>query len=529
NVNLNLDNSESYITGVAYNQFPVSGIIDSKNDEYHGAINLTLSNGATWNNILNGAVTAPNAGYGNAGIAFAGSHISNFTGGTASSAGNIFQKDSNPLTIDKYSGVTNIFYAHANDGTVVSDYSAYGDTIINHAAANSQVNLITNAPSSITVDSLNGVLNALAGKLTYTDYSTAPDNLVGIAKIAGGLTTDSVELAYGNILFSADTGKGTGVDRVNLAATPEEQVTSSFFTTMTGNTDKDLEYLIGGVMKGEGSYKFTENSSITVVDTLGNGAKGIAPEAPSTIDAAGKTLTIDVKANHPGMGEANAIYQSGDKTLTIDADKLVINTYSNASKANGVGTDNYYNATKQAMTLNSDVEININSSSGAGIKTRGNAETIINGDLTIKTNGNPYDYYANQGIYASTDYGYSYGKGASYGGVVTVNGATNISAKGAGVFANGAGSTVNLKGDVNITAVEDNKPALIAESATINVNQDGGKNVNITGNVVASIGAVNDNETEKNTVINLNLDNQTSVLTGVAYNAFASEGVGTNN
>ncbi|MGM9528449.1 MAG: autotransporter domain-containing protein [Phascolarctobacterium sp.] len=522
-INVKLDTADSSLTGAAYNQFG-SGI-PSGTGTFTGAINMALANGATWNNEVIG--TLPGAHYG--GIDFAGSHISTFTGGSTSNAGNIFQKDSNPLTIDNYSGVTNIFYAHANDGTATSDYSAYGDTIINHAAANSQVNLITNAPSSITADSINGVLNALAGKLTYSDYADGKKDLTGVAKIAGGLTTDSVELAYGNIVFSNADGKGTGVDKVNLAATPDKQVTSSFFTTMTGNTDKDLEYLIGGVMKGEGSYKFTEDSSITVVDTMGNGAKGITAEVPTTIDATGKTLTIDVKANHPGMGEANAIYQSGNNSIVIDADQLVLTTYSTASKANGIGTDNYFSTTQKSMTVNSDVDITINSNVGAGIKTRGNAETIINGDLTVKTNGKPYDYYSGQGIYASTDYGSSYGHEASYGGQVLVNGATSISGNGAGVFANGAGSIITLNGDVNITAVADRNPALIAESATINVNKAGGKTVNISGNIVASIGAESPYEAEKNTIINLNLDNEASSLTGVAYNAFAVEGVGTNN
>lgn len=520
-VNLGLSNSNSYLTGVVYDAFKA----ENKADGFTGTANIYLTNGAVWNNELV-AELPKDAFYGD----YTGSKVVKLVGGSSvENAGNIFQKDSKSLTIDNYSGVTNIYYAHANDGTAASDYRAYGDTIINHAAANSKVNLITNAPSSITADSINGVLNALAGKLTYSDYATGKRDLTGVAKIAGGLTTDSVELAYGNIVFRGADGKGTKVDKVNFAATPDKQVTSSFFTTMTGNTDKDLEYLIGGVMKGGGSYKFTEDSSITVVDTLGNGAKGIAPEAPTTIDAAGKTLTIDVKANHPGMGEANAIYQSGNNSINITADKLVISTYSNAKYANGIGVDNFYSSNKQNMTANGDIEISIKSSSGAGIKARGNVESVINGDLTIKTNGKPYNYYSGQGIYASTDYGKTYGDGTSYGASVTVYGATNISGNGAGIVVNGASSVVNLNGDVNIIAVADRNPALIAESATINVNQAGRKLVNITGNIVANTGAVNDNEAEKNTVINLNLDTNASTLTGVAYNSFGLEGAGTNN
>ena len=535
-VNLNMDTKESTLTGVAFNAFPLEGV--GTNHEAKGYINLGLSNGATWNNEQKGGLQLysdyeiSNGWYPeNTIVAFAGSHISTFKGGTsAETAGNIFQKDSKDLTIDNYSGVTNIYYAHTNDGTLASDYDAYGDTIINHAAANSLVNLITNAPSSITVDSITNVLNALAGKLTYGDAVDSKTDLTGIAKMAGGLTTDSVEIAYGNILFSETDGKGIGVEKINLADAPEKQVASSFNTTMTGKVDTDLEYRLGGVMKGEGSYKFEEDSNITVVDSSGNGAKGIAAAAPMVIDAAGKTLTIDVKANHPGMGEANAIYQSGNNSITITADKLLINTFSNADKANGIGADNTFNPTKQTMTVNGDVDININSSSGAGIKTRGNAETIINGDLTVKTNGKPYNYYSGQGIYASTDYGVGTGKyERDFGGVVVVNGATNISGNGAGVVANGGGSVISLNGDVNITAVANRNPALIAESATINVNQNGGKKVNISGNIVANTHGEADTEAEKNTVVNLNMDTKESTLTGVAFNAFPLEGVGTNH
>ena len=517
----------SGITNITLNNAASSwtGVVDNTGKAQTGQVNLTLAKGAQWEHrslsMTNGmhVATMPSPSNDNYGTYDGVTYLNRLTGGAnAAQTGYIHTSSSAPINIANYSGYTTVYYAHNNAGTASSDYTA-GDVIIGSAVANSGIALVTasNGVNTSDVNQVNKVLNALAGKLTYTGYSAAPDNLAGTVKIAGGLTSDAAVLKEGNIVFN-DSGKGTYMARK-----------TSFTTVLTGDKAVDKEYADSGIIQANGTYKFEDDSKITIVDESGEGAKGIASVAPLTINADGTTLTIDVKANHPGMGEANAIYQSGDKTVTIDADKLVINTYSNASKANGVGTDNYYNATKQAMTLNSDVEININSSSGAGIKTRGNAETIINGDLTIKTNGNPYDYYANQGIYASSDYGYSYGKGASYGGVVTVNGATNISAKGAGVLANGAGSTINLNGDVNITAVEDNKPALIAESATINVNQAGGKNVNIIGNVVASIGAVNDNETEKNTVINLKLDNQSSALTGVAYNAFATEGVGTNH
>ena len=507
-INVKLDTVDSSLTGAAYNQF--GGGIASETGTFTGAINMALANGAIWNNEVIG--TVPGAWYG--GEAYTGSHISNFTGGTATSAGNIFQKDSKPLTIDNYSGVTNIFYAHANDGTSASDYSAYGDTIIKHADTDSQVNLITNAPSSITADSINDVLNALAGKLTYSEYAAGKRDLKGIAKIAGGLTTDSVELAYGNIVFSDADGKGTGVDKVNLADTPEKQVNSSFFTTMTGNTDKDLEYRIGGVMKGEGKYQFTEDSSITITDSTGYNVAAISSAVPTTIDAAGRMLIFSVTETASagyGIGDANGIYQEGAKNITLTAEKLNITAESSGASSNGIYVLGSDGSNKAITTINSDVDVNVKA---MGLKATGNSELTINGDVKANSNGNPYSYYSGAGIYAGSIYA------LQKGGVITVNGKTEITSNGAGVFVNGGGSTVNLNGDVNITATKNTMGTLVAQSGIINVNQAGGNLVKLQGNLVIADGSVNDAEPQKETIINVKLDTVDSSLTGAAYNQF---------
>lgn len=512
-VNLGLSNSNSYLTGVVYDAFKD----ENKADGFTGTANIYLSNGAVWNNELVAELPKDAWGFGFYGD-FTGSKVANLAGGTASTAGNIFQKDSNPLTIDNYSGVTNIYYAHANDGTAADDYSAYGDTIINHAAANSQVNLVTNAPSSLTVDNINKVLNTLAGKLTYANYANAQGaerNLTGVAKIAGGLTTDSVELAYGNILFSDADGKGTGVAKVNVANAPANQVTSSFYTTMTGNTDKDLEYLIGGVMKGEGKYQFTEDSSITITDASGNNVATINSVVPTTIDAAGKTLTLTVQETSPMSGDANGIYQEGAKNVDMTADKLVISVEARNGASNGIyvlGSDGTNTA---KAVINSEVDVTAKS---MGLKATGNAELIINGDVKANSNGNPYSYYSAAGIYAGSVYS------LQKGGVITVNGNTEIISNGAGVFANGGGSTVNLNGGANITATKNYMGALVAQSGIINVNQKGGNLVKLQGNVVVADGSINSVEPQKDTIINVKLDTADSFLTGAAYNQFG-EGV----
>ena len=169
-----------------------------------GTIRMGLMNGATW----------INSAYGMVRDGFKGSRISDFHGGSdAAHAGNIFQKDANSLTIDNYSGYTNIYYAHEGNGEAVENYTA-GDTIIKKAADGSQISLITDN-TDVAMDnehSVAKVLNALAGKLTYSPYAKGKKNLTSYVKIAAGLTASSNTLRTGKIDFSNTDGKGSLVE-----------------------------------------------------------------------------------------------------------------------------------------------------------------------------------------------------------------------------------------------------------------------------------------------------------------------------
>ena len=196
-VNLALQGKDSSWTGRSLYEAVSSG--DDKTS--YGSFNLWLTDGATWTNEKTGK-TIPEG--------FAGSHVTNFVGGADENhAGNIFQNDSKNLTIDKYSGNTNIYYAHTGNGEAADNYKA-GDTIIKSAAAGSAVSLITDnkGVAMDNKDSVANVLNALAGKLTYSNFATGEKNLTGFVKIADGLTASSKELKKGDIAFNED-GKGS--------------------------------------------------------------------------------------------------------------------------------------------------------------------------------------------------------------------------------------------------------------------------------------------------------------------------------
>ena len=518
-VNLGLTTKDSKLTGVVYNEFPEGGkTVSQKGDSktFTGEANLWLQNGATWTNEQQGTLANVYKGE-----KFNGSRVNKLAGGaTAEAAGNIYQNDSNNLTIDNYSGVTNIIYAHGGDGT---SYAA-GDTVIKHAEAGSVVNMIT---SNQGVTDIGAALNALAGKLTYLNYATANGserNLNGYVKLAGGLTSDSVTMVTGDILFSEETGKGSGTDNIKFADEPDNQTAKTFNSTLTGEKLKDLEYVLGGVVK-DGTYKFTENTAINV---SGEGAKGMNLVKGTTVDASGKTLTVNVTDASKGNA---GISQDVDVNSTIKADKLVIKLDSEKS-GNGAQAIRQYNGN---LTIDADVDIDVKGdNSTMGIYSHAGS-TTVNGDVKVVLDGKRggFNEYGAAGIYAHAGYG------GAVGGTVTVNGNVDISGVGNGLFANIGGATINVNGGkINIvdndTVKKKGYSAIYATCGAINMNTvkdekgkvigAGNNKVDITGNVVVSVGAVNYVDCCTETEVNLGLTTKDSKLTGVVYNQFPEGG-----
>ena len=516
-VNVGLTTKDSQLTGVVYNQFPEGGkTVSQKGDSktFTGATNLWLQNGATWTNEQQGVLPSVWGGE-----QFKGSRVNKLAGGaTAEAAGNIYQNDSNSLTIDNYSGVTNIIYAHGGDGT---SYAA-GDTIIKHAEAGSVVNMIT---SNQGVTDISAALNALAGKLTYLNYATANGserNLNGYVKLAGGLTSDSVTMVTGDIRFSEETGKGSGTDNIKFADEPDNQTAKTFNSTLTGERLKDLEYVMGGVVK-DGTYKFTENTAINV---SGEGAKGMNFVKDTAVDASGKTLSVNVTEASKGNA---GISQDIDVNSTIKADKLVIKLDSEKSGkgAQAIRQD------KGNLTIDANVDIDVKGdNSTMGIYSHAGS-TTVNGDVKVVLDGKRggFNEYGAAGIYAHAGYG------GAVGGTVNVNGNVDISGVGNGLFANIGGATINVNGGkINIvdTDKKNGYSAIYATCGAINMNTvkdaagkvigAGNNKVDITGNVVVSVGAVNYVDCCTETEVNVGLTTKDSKLTGVVYNQFPEGG-----
>ena len=297
----------------------------------YGVFNLWLADGATWTNEKNGKVVPSG---------FTGSRVTQFTGGSdAAHAGNIFQKDSKALTIDNYSGNTNIFYAHTGNGEAADDYAA-GDTIIKKAAEGSVVSLITDN-TGIAMDneySVANVLNALAGKLTYSAYVNDEKNLTGYVKIAGGLTASSQTLQTGSIAFSKKDGKGSYKDGTMTPGItyPEEQVKNSYTQAITGNTKEDYLYKQNGVLKDDGTYVFTADSTT------------ITPEKHLI---AGGAWLPQISAGISGSDENHNV------TMNMNGNKLTVDTttdtHTTGIAAIGKGVVNINNAGAMSVTATS--------------------------------------------------------------------------------------------------------------------------------------------------------------------------------
>ena len=431
-VNLALQGKDSSWNGRSL--YEVSSGDDSTS---YGTFNLWLTDGATWTNEKNGK-EVPSG--------FAGSHVTNFAGGSdAAHAGNIFQNDTKKITIDNYSGNTNIYYAHTGNGEAASDYAA-GDTIIKSAAAGSQISLITDN-TNVAMDneySVANVLNALAGKLTYSAYAKGEKNLTGFVKIADGLTASSKSLQTGNIAFSDKDGKGSLAEgTVTPGVTyPEEQVKDTYTQAITGITKDDYIYKQNGVLKEEGKYTFTKDPTKITVEK----GSAIDAKADITIDASKAKLELSgkdagIKADgHQVSITGSTVITGKDAISAANGGKVTLNGMTDIKAAGEDGTaisvageDSEVAITgNAAASITGDVYV-----AGGNLTVNTGATTTMTGDVVI--DGGKADITL--GDKASTLTG---NLSVSNNGQLTLN--VSNGAKATGSYAAGNGTlTMNVK------------------------------------------------------------------------------------
>ena len=437
-INLGLTTSDSTLQGVVYNAFPDEG---KKAGEltFKGEANLFLANGAAWTNEK-----YIDTGTSWGGKNFEGSHLTRLAGGvSADKAGQIFQKDTGNITVDNYSGYTDVYYAHEETAPKAM---IGGDFIIRKAASGSGISLITdnkglNTSSNASADKnlVSETLNALANKLFYKAYADGEKNLTGFVKIAEGLTSSEAVLKTGNITFKKDNGQG---QYLYETAYPNEQVTDPINKTIDGSTASEQVYKEAGVYKSDtDTYKFTKNPATV------NGDSGAA------VDAGAKDIHVD----------------SGENTLNLNGGNTGVGV-----KAEGGKT--------------ADIKGNANITGKTGVVADGaGSKVLLSGNSNITAEGD--------GIVASG------------GGIVEAAGITNVTAGAGGKAVRaGGGSSVSLqsgklKGDVEA----DGGTVSLREAKTEgNAAAAAGGSINLTDGSVSGAATADNGtiETENTNVVN---------------------------
>ena len=509
-VNIGLATEDSVFHGVVLDNYA-----DDQKD--HGGVNLYVSNGATWINEEYGTASRADGS-----LTFTGSEVTKFVGGSDEAhSGIIEQKDHNKLSIENYSGNALVFYEHSADGTQASHYVA-GDTVIKHADAGSSI-VVATGNNGINMDdklAVNQVLYTLAGKIFYEGaIGGAENNLTGKVQIASGLTASSAAQKIGDMKFDATTGQGVyeSADYNNVV---------DFSQTITGNKDKDLEYVFSGVRQEDGTYLFEKNSNINIVD---KDKSAIDVEKDVVINAEGSILNLTTK----NIG----IQQNVNKLANITADQLNIkvDTQGRGEGIHVVGTQG-----KTEMNITGNTNVNVHGVGYTlGAYATGDATINFNGNVTMKGENNGWGidngdtgmsgenaYFSISGLYAGANYV------VKKGAIINVNGNVDLAVNGTGVVANGYNAEVNINGGGTITTNKDATKqhyALVATNGKINMNMNDAKDgagtsqVNIKGNLSVNDSAADSNDYAKDSIINLGLSTKESTLDGVIIKDFAAD------
>ena len=468
------------------------------------------------------------------------SHITTVKGGSDDAhKGFIYQKENIPIHIENYSGHVTLAYDHDSSLQAIG-----GDVHIAHAAEGSAVTVVTdrtNLPDGFTAsasaenwNTVSQMMSNLASKLYYEGKD---GKLAGRVGIAEGLTASSQLLRAGDIQFK-DNGQGsyTAEDKPTGPVIPDSQTDAEFTETITGVKARDQKYVDTGVLKEDGKYIFTKDTTFTTPSAVSIGS---APQ-PVEIHAEGKTLTF----NSNGTTENYVLNLTSEKGITINAKELKIRdtNHDKRTEAFRIGGQGGTNTDAYKITINSDVDMLVDGTEySLGFYAAGNMETTVNGNVSamgdethkwgLTSINGAYGYYGVSLIYSGSSYSIQTGP------KVTINGDVNAKIDGNALFANGGKARLTINGGGNIEINKDNTHnyyAMLAESATtsMNVNLDDSyhalsardNDLVLKGNISASTGAVNANEPETLSRVNLGLATDKSEWTGIAYNKFPDAG-----
>lgn len=499
-INLGLTTSDSTLEGVVYNAFPDEG---KKAGEltFKGEANLFLANGAAWTNEK-----YIDTGTSWGGKNFEGSHLTRLAGGaSAAKAGQIFQKDTGNITVDNYSGYTDVYYAHEETApkTMIG-----GDFIIRKAASGSGISLITdnkglNTSSEASADKnlVSETLNALANKLFYKAYADGEHNLTGFVKIAEGLTSSEAVLKTGNITFKKDNGQGQYLYETSY---PNEQITDPINKTIDGSAASEQAYKEAGVYKSDtDTYQFTKNPATI------NGDSGAA------VDAGTKDIHVNSGANTLNLNGGNTgvgVKAEGGKTADIKGNANI--TGQTGVLADGAGS-------KVLLSGNSNI-----TAGGDGIVASGGSIVEAAGTTNVTAGAGGKAVRAGGGSSVSLQDGKLKGDVEADNGTVSLHGAETE-----GNATAAAGGSINLTGGSvagQVTAKDGNSQAIVKNATVKDLigSHDGTASITggiVTGTVSADDGTVKAENTKVNESVNAKNGGTVELKQGSA-GSLASEG-----
>lgn len=499
-INLGLTTSDSTLEGVVYNAFPDEG---KKAGEltFKGEANLFLANGAAWMNEKYG-----DTGTSWGGKNFEGSHLTRLAGGvSAAKAGQIFQKDTGNITVDNYSGYTDVYYAHEETApkTMIG-----GDFIIRKAASGSGISLITdnkglNTSSNASADKnlVSETLNALANKLFYKAYADGEKNLTGFVKIAEGLISSEAVLKTGNITFKKDNGQGQYLYETSY---PNEQITDPINKTIDGSAASEQAYKEAGVYKSDtDTYQFTKNPATI------NGDSGAA------VDAGTKDIHVNSGANTLNLNGGNTgvgVKAEGGKTADIKGNANI--TGQTGVLADGAGS-------KVLLSGNSNI-----TAGGDGIVASGGSIVEAAGTTNVTAGAGGKAVRAGGGSSVSLQDGKLKGDVEADNGTVSLHGAETE-----GNATAAAGGSINLTGGSvagQVTAKDGNSQAIVKNATVKDLigSHDGTASITggiVTGTVSADDGTVKAENTKVNESVNAKNGGTVELKQGSA-GSLASEG-----
>lgn len=231
----------SFMKGATYN---------ADNDS-NGSVTL---NGAQWNGSMlekNGQVSINSNGQWNMGETGHDIELSAFTGGTTTASRGYVKMGNDALHIGTYSGNGTFIYNHdASDptkilgGNITIEASKPLTISSSGLGENGGSTAVSTSPSTIAIatdssgidmtdnDLVEKVLDNLASKLAYINYTKGERNLSGTVELLEGLTSSSVTKHFANLTFDEKTGQ----------AKRDSEVYHPYVTYMTGDPSIDTAY-----------------------------------------------------------------------------------------------------------------------------------------------------------------------------------------------------------------------------------------------------------------------------------------------